>query len=80
MPLSARYEVRATVYGGRLAASQVLLLGVTGFPEQAGVEARAVYDRSVQAMQTGAPEAEFWSDVILEGPNGLFERTRRRET
>lgn len=51
-----------------------MIFEITGTPEIAGAQARRVAEEAAHEMVAGATH---WDEVVLEGPNGLFERWKR---
>jgi hypothetical protein len=51
-----------------------------GAPDGVGVQARREFDEAVAAMQDADNvAASGWTEVVLEGPDGMYERTRRAD-
>lgn len=67
-----RYEVRGQNIRPGLAPQQKLIWEGAGSPEGAGAEARVRFTQAAAQMW----ETGDWTEVVLEGPDGMFDRVR----
>lgn len=72
--MHSRYEVRGHTTPAGRATQHTVIFEITGTPEIAGAQARRVAEEAAHEMVAGATH---WDEVVLEGPNGLFERWKR---
>lgn len=69
--MHSRYEVRGHVHPVGRPTQHTVIFEISGTPDGAGVKAREVFNGEAAALAAGDSP---YTEIVLEGPNGLFDR------